>query len=122
MKIKKYRLDIIVISVLLLLAFSVALTIKLTKTAGNYVAVEINGTVSAEYPLFVDGEYQLNGGTNTLVIKNGDAYLSYSNCPDHTCERTGKIRHVGETIVCLPNRLSVTVVGEHTEDSVDFVS
>ena len=122
MKIKKYRLDIIVIALLLLIAVALLLAVTLTKKSGNLVVVEINGAVSNEYSLSIDGVFPLNGGTNTLVIENGEAYLSYSNCPDHTCEKTGKIRYVGETIVCLPNKLSVTVQGEQTENSVDFIS
>lgn len=122
MNVKKYRLDIIVITALLLVALSVMLATVLTKESGNYVAVEINGTVTARYSLSKDGTYPLNGGTNTLVIEDGAAYLSYSNCPDHTCERTGKLRYVGQTAVCLPNKLSVTVRGESTDDGVDLIS
>ena len=122
MTIKKYRWDITVISLLLLVAIAALLAVTLTKTDGNFVAVEINGEVVAEYPLSQNGIFSLNGGTNTLVIENGEAYLSYSNCPDHTCELTGKIRYVGQSIVCLPNRLSVTVRGENTGDSPDLIS
>lgn len=122
MKLKKYRLDIIVIALLLLVAVSLLLIVTLTKKSGNVVVVEIDGVISEEYPLSVDGVFTLNGGTNTLVIENGEAYISYSDCPDHTCEKTGKIRYVGQTIVCLPNRLSVTVQGEQTENGVDLIS
>lgn len=122
MKLKKYRLDIIVIVLLLLVAVSLLLIVTLTKKSGNVVVVEIDGVISEEFPLSVDGVFTLNGGTNTLVIENGEAYISYSDCPDHTCEKTGRIRYVGQTIVCLPNRLSVTVQGEQTENSVDLIS
>lgn len=122
MKLKKYRLDIIVIALLLLVAVSLLLIVTLTKKSGNVVVVEIDGVISEEFPLSVDGVFTLNGGTNTLVIENGEAYISYSDCPDHTCEKTGRIRYVGQTIVCLPNRLSVTVQGEQTENGVDLIS
>ena len=119
---KKHLLDIIVIAVLLLGTLSVFAITALTREEGNFAVVEIDGVVEAKYPLNVDGTFVLNGGTNTLVIENGAAYLSYSNCPDHTCELTGKIHYVGQTIVCLPNRLSVTVRGEVTDGGVDIVS
>lgn len=122
MKLKKYRLDIIVIVLLLLVAVSLLLIVTLTKKSGNVVVVEIDGVISEEFPLSVDGVFTLNGGTNTLVIENGEAYISYSDCPDHTCEKTGRIHYVGQTIVCLPNRLSVTVQGEQTENGVDLIS
>ena len=119
--VKRYRADIIFIAAAILLSLLVLLIITVTKKDGAVAVVEIDGTVSGEYPLYIDGEFSLNGGTNILVIENGSAYLRYSECPDHTCERIGKIRFVGETIVCLPNRLTVTIKGE-ADGGVDIVS
>ena len=118
---KKYRSDIIFISAIVLLAITVLLVATITRKEGAVAVVEIDGSVVGEYPLDQNGTFSLNGGTNVLVIENGMAYLNYSNCPDHTCEITGKVKHVGETIVCLPNHLTITIVGE-SDDSVDFVS
>ena len=114
---KSLRYDILLICVLLfasLLAVGITL---LNRAEGASVVVEINGERVAEYSLADDGEFSLNGGTNILVIKNGEAYLTYADCPDLVCVHTGKIKYVGQSIVCLPNRLSVTVVGD---DGVDF--
>ena len=118
---KKYRLDVIVISAILIFSLLLVLAVYLTRKEGSVAVVEINGEASGQYPLTVDGVFPLNGGTNILVIENGVAYLNYSSCPDHICERTGKIHYVGETIVCLPNRLTVTITGK-ADDGVDFVS
>ena len=119
--IKKYRIDIIVVASLLILSLAVLLFVNLTKEDGAYAEVTVGGNAAGKYSLTVDGTYSLNGGTNTLVVQNGTAYMSYSNCPDHICENTGKIQHVGETIICLPNRITVTVIGD-TDEAVDFVS
>ena len=121
MSFKKYRADVIVIAALIVISLLTLLTVTLTKKDGALVVIEVDGKITAEYPLDRDGTHTLNGGTNVLVIEGGAAYLSYSECPDHTCERIGKIRHVGETIVCLPNRLTVTVKGD-TGGGVDIVS
>ena len=118
---KKYRADIIVIGAILVLALLLVWIMTLTKKPGAVAVVEIDGVVAGEYPLDVAGTFPLNGGTNVLVIQDGNAYLNYSNCPDHTCEKTGKIRYVGQTIICLPNRLSITIRGE-ASDGVDLVS
>ena len=119
--IKKYRSDFIVITSILLLSVLTLLIVNLTKTEGAIAVVEINGVTVAEYSLYKNGEYSLNSGTNNLIIENGVAYLNYSNCPDHTCQRTGKIKFVGQTIVCLPNKLSITIKG-NAEGGVDLVS
>ena len=120
--IKKHRIDIIVISSFLLLSLVMLGVTQLTQKEGSVVQVTVDGEVVGEYSLLRDGTYPLNGGTNTLTIQNGEAYMSYSNCPDHVCENTGKIKHVGQTIICLPNRLTITLVGVITDDAVDFVS
>ena len=117
----KRRIDIIVIASLLLLSLIVLLVISLAKKEGAIARVEIGGEIVGEYPLDVNKEYSLNGGTNILTIKDGAAYMTYSECPDHTCERVGMIKFVGETIVCLPNKVSVTIIG-NSDDGVDLVS
>ena len=119
--VKKYRLDIIVIASVLLISIAVVLVTQLTKVEGAYAEVTIDGAVVGKYSLSLDGVYSLNGGTNVLTIKNGEAFMSYSQCPDHTCENTGRIKYVGQTIVCLPNRLTISIVGE-SDDYIDFVS
>jgi hypothetical protein len=48
--------------------------------------------------------------------------MTDSDCPDHTCENTGKVKYVGETIVCLPNKVHITVIGPKDDTSVDFMS
>ena len=120
--IKKYRLDIIVIAALLILSLSVILIINLTRKDGATVTVTVDGVTVAEYPLSKDGVYTLNGGSNILTIENGTARMSDSSCPDHICENKGKIKYVGQTIVCLPNKLTVTVTGEAEDDGVDLYS
>ena len=120
-KAKKYRLDIIVILSLVVMSLLVLLAITLFRKEGDVAVVEVDGVRVGEYSLLINGEFSLNNGTNVLVIENGTAYLNYSECPDHTCERTGKIRFVGQTIVCLPNKLTITIKG-NSQDGVDFVS
>ena len=120
--IKKYRADIIVIAAILVFSLLVLTVMTLTRKEGANVVVEVNGESVAEYPLALNGVYILNGGTNTLTIENGTARMSDSSCPDHICENKGKIKYVGQTIVCLPNKLTVTVKGDSSDGGVDFVS
>lgn len=105
---------------MLLIALALLLVVELTKEEGARVVVKVDGKEIAEYSLTVDGKYELNGGTNTLVIENGHAYLSDANCPDKLCVHQGKISRTGEVITCLPNKLTVTVFG--AKESVDLIS
>ncbi len=103
--------DFILIGVILAVILAAFIVVNLVKKDGAYVIVRVDGEQVARYSLSQDGEYELNGGTNILRIKDGKAYLVYASCPDHLCVKQGKIDQVGETITCLPNRLTVTVYG-----------
>lgn len=112
--------DIILIASILAIAIALFLIVELTKEEGAGVTVKVDGVKVAEYSLSANGTYPLNGGTNILVIEDGKAYLTDANCPDKLCVHQGKISMTGETITCLPNKLTVIVFG--TEQSVDLVS
>lgn len=120
--IKKYRTDVVVIVSLLLLSAIVLLVVFLTRQEGARVTVTVDGVTVGEYPLSLDATYELRNGANVLTVEDGRAYMSYSSCPDHLCENTGRIKYVGETIVCLPNKVTVTVIGKDDGSGVDFVS
>lgn len=116
------RAEILFIVGLLLISLALVLILTLTRREGATAEVQIDGESVARYSLQKDGEYALNGGTNILVIEGGEAYLTYANCPDLVCVKTGRIRYVGESIVCLPNRVSVVIRGENADGGVDLVS
>jgi hypothetical protein len=88
-------------------------------TPGSSVVVEVDGKTVASYPLDTDGVFVLNGGTNTLEIKDGRARISDADCPNMQCVRQGWISRGGQSIVCLPNKLIVTVTS--SDRSVDYI-
>ncbi|MBR3805873.1 MAG: NusG domain II-containing protein [Clostridia bacterium] len=112
---KKMIADIILIAAVLVIALSVFLIVELSRNEGAFVRVSVNGERVAEYSLSVDGEYSLNGGTNILVIENGEAYIKWADCPRQICVKDGKISRTGERITCLENRVVVEVFGKGDE-------
>jgi hypothetical protein len=103
------RRDLLLILSLLCIGLLLFLTVRLTAKAGTRVTVSVDNKTVAEYPLSVDGEFSLLGGKNVLVIEGGAAYIKESLCPDHLCERQGRISHGGGRIVCLPHHLTVKI-------------
>ena len=88
---------------------------------GAVVRVQIEGREDAYYPLSRNGVYPLNDGTNTLVIEDGWAWMRDADCPDKLCVYQGKIRKNGQWIICLPNRVAVTIEGAEEDAEWDEI-
>ena len=111
---KKYIRDLIIVGVLLIAAVLALLMLRnrQEKETGTDAVVTVRTNDGDEiYPLNKDGVFSLNGGTNTLVIENGEAWVSEANCPDKVCMGMGKISKNGEFIACLPNQVIIVVEG-----------
>lgn len=80
---------------------------------GAAVIVEQDGKETARYALDENRTVRIEGqgGYNLLVIEGGETWLSEADCPNLLCVKTGKIRYAGQSIVCLPHRLAVRIVG-----------
>lgn len=120
---KTHKSDLLLVLTLLLLAGGVWLYTLLTRRGGGAAELAVDGVVIGVFPLSVDRSYiwTAAAGTNTLVIENGAAYMAEADCPDKLCVKRGPVRYAGETIVCLPHRLTVTVT-EGSAAGVDAVS
>jgi len=113
----KKKADIILIASLLILAAAVFLVVKLTQKPGSWAVVAVEGQEIQRIRLSEDGIYELNGGTNTLEIKDGRAHMIKADCPDKLCTYQGFIDSDGQAIICLPNRLTVVVSGPENKSA-----
>lgn len=82
---------------------------------GAYVRVTVDGEIYDEYSLYEERrvrlEYEGWEGFNELVIEDGKASVAAADCPDELCVRQKAISRTGESIVCLPHKLVITVIG-----------
>lgn len=114
----------ILIGSLIFVAVSFLLVSKLIiQKPGNLVEVMVDGELYASLPLNEDVEMEIEGvldSSNYLIIEDGYAKVVEASCPDKLCVDQKKIMYTGETIVCLPNKVVVQVVGEEVA-SIDAV-
>ena len=110
---KSHRNDAILIATLLLAWGALLLWLGLTRQIGGVARVQIDGETVMELPLSQDARVELGepGHGNTLVIENGAAQVIAADCPDQVCVRQGAVRYNGESIVCLPHKLIVSIEG-----------
>ena len=57
------------------------------------------------------GTYESRGYTLTVAVENGAVRVSESDCPNQDCVHSGAISRAGQSIVCLPARVAVTLEG-----------
>ncbi|MCD8355777.1 MAG: NusG domain II-containing protein [Clostridia bacterium] len=123
MKLKKQ--DIFLLAGLLAVFLILGAVLLLTRKSGATVVVRVAGEETATFALEENTVYTIegvSGGTNKLVIEDGAVWLEDASCPDQLCVHQGKIQYVGESIICLPNKVSVTIEGEPEENGVDVIA
>lgn len=94
------------------LSFVLRLTKLYFNKSGKFVTVKVDGKVTASYPIDVDKTVTIkgvNGGKNVLKISGGTADMTEADCPDQTCVKKHSIRYEGETIVCLPHKVVISI-------------
>lgn len=116
-RLKKVKNDLILVGVVLSLSIIGFLIFKLTMKDGNLVSVSINGEEKYVYPITDNIETDIITGENgkninTLVIEDGKAYIKSATCPDKICVGHRPISKDGETIVCLPHKIVISVSDE----------
>ena len=86
-------------------------------------AVWQDGVLQAEYPLAVNREFVVGGAYhNTVCIENGRVCILDADCPGQDCVKSGWQQESGRSIVCLPNRLELRLVGGSGAPEVDGVT
>ncbi len=83
-------------------------------TAAGHSA-EIVGAAGTRFDrlLSESGEFAVPGplGVTRIRIEKGALQVVHSDCPAKVCERQGQISRVGQVIVCVPNRVVVSIQG-----------
>lgn len=108
----KFKNDFILIGVVLAVAIILFIILKLTAKTGDTVEIAVNGKVIKSFNLSDDIRYEIktdSGNINTLVIKENKAYIEYANCRDKICQNHAPINHEGDSIICLPHKVTITV-------------
>lgn len=120
-KLKFQKADLLVIAAVVLIAAVVAAAFLFSAKGGGDAIVQIyqNGQLVKEVPLqgnatvTIPGEYQ-----NVIEIQGGKVAITEANCPGNDCVHIGWINTPGASIVCLPNRLEIRIVGSAGVDLV----
>ena len=116
-----YINDIITNIVIILVCISVPICFSLLSKGDEKKAeVSVDGEIIKEMPLTENGTLDVEG----LVIKieNGKVRVVESDCPDRLCMKMKDVDNVGDSIICIPNKVSVRIVGIDENEGADVVA
>lgn len=122
--------DYVVIILIIIFAFStfVLTNKKNISNKDSYnkeVVITVDGKEEGRYNLNETKNKKLNietkYGKNTVLIKNNKVDITDSNCSDKLCVQMNPISKSGESLICLPNRLVVTIESIDKDNELDVV-
>lgn len=75
--------------------------------------VSVSGEMVGKLQLDRDGTFKHTGAEGRFEVScdDGEVRMVSSTCADGLCVKQGAIRMAGQTIVCLPNRVSIRLDG-----------
>ena len=79
-----------------------------------------DGVLVRHLDLNKDQDLELIDGRMVLTIKEHAVRVKKSDCPHQLCVRAGRIKHSGESIVCVPNRTLIEIKSNR-DQTVDAV-
>ena len=114
---------------LLVILCAAALFFGLRPASGNLLTARIvlDGVLVAEYDLNALTSpvgLAVDGGAYPMVIQAepGRIRVLESGCPSQDCVHTGWADRAGDQIICLPNRLVISLSGAEAQTDFDAVT
>ena len=104
--------DIKLITVLIIIIAISLIIINLSKdTSKKQAIVKHNDDVVLTVDMSIDNTYTVKGdmGDIKIVVKDNKIKVDEENSPLHLCSKQGYIEESYETIICLPNRISIEI-------------
>lgn len=82
-----------------------------TGARGNRIRISVDGILKMTHPLGADTVLIVEGimGNTEVAVSGGGTRILRSPCPGKNCVHQGEIRNAGRMLICIPNRVTVTV-------------
>ena len=106
--------DYIVIIIILIASFAMIIKNERVLTQDNKaLLINIDGKEEKKYSIEenIGREIEINNeyGKNIIKITKDGALMTYSDCKDQVCVHAREIKNKGDSRICLPHRLEITI-------------
>ena len=90
---------------------------------GQYLEIYKNNEILATYSLNQQITKKINGvkGETKITINNGKVRFSSAPCAKKYCIHQGWINKASQIIICIPNKISISILGSNKNyDSINY--
>ena len=93
----------------------------------KYVSIQVNGK-EVKKIIFDDAiigntiPIETEHGYNLIEVGDNEIRVIEASCPDQIDVKQGYISRIGETIVCLPNKMVIEIKGVDSVDGIDMMN
>ncbi|MFQ5866605.1 MAG: NusG domain II-containing protein [bacterium] len=117
------RNDRVLIFGLVIVAFLLFVRLFFISGEGSEALIKVGNSRVQRFSLRMDRRIDLEGekGKVVIEIKDGRVRVVESDCLQKICVNTGWIGKPGQNIVCLPNKVLVTIEGKESP-KIDAIS
>jgi len=115
--------DILVVLLCLLLIPASLLAVRQVRTQATAVRITVGDQPPRVYPLHPDRRIEVEGrlGVSIIELHDGQARFAASPCTGQQCVLSGWHQHPGDGMVCLPNRVTMSLIGAREQyDGMNF--
>lgn len=111
--------DAIFIGMLAIFCIVVSVAVyKGNAVSGSRITITVDGEIYGIYALSEEQTITIENGKNRNIIeiKDGKAYMKEASCPDQLCVDQNEISYDKESVICLPNKVVLTVSSDEQSD------
>jgi len=114
------KADIFLFMTILVIGLISTYYISNLDTPGASVRITVDGELYGTYSLNTDKTININQDDdyNVVIIENGYANMLDANCPNKVCMKHSPINKTGESIVCLPHKVLIEIIGGDEYDGI----
>ncbi len=118
------RYDRLLIAGLLVLALLGLGVIRFRAGGSDTVVVQVDGQEVFRSSLADDRRFSVDGplGKTEVEIRDRRVRVIDSPCRRKTCVHTGWIHRPYQTIICMPNRVVISLIGGRDSDEIDGIT
>ena len=117
------RGDLLILTVCLLLIPASVLWLRVAPSVATAIEISVAGKPAGVYPLQPDRRISINGANGNSVIEIRDHAVRFASsaCPTKHCVLGGWHTQSGDTAICLPNRVGITLISnDDYYDGINF--